>query len=167
MSSRSDLSNQTFVFVRAVFLTRAVLLSSGTMTITTTLPLPTCPLPAEIGVEEGTEAATPTLLTTTVTRTTTITTAMTITTTAVATMTPTMGTMTSRPQAGGGAAAGAHGADPPRPEDVAARGHPEGGQTSPSVAGQDQAVAGAAQEEACSWEGEEGYVVHGVAAVEM
>lgn len=79
-----------------------------------------------------------------------ITTAMTITTTAAAMMTPTTGTMTSRPQAGGGVAAGARGAEPPRPEDAAARGHPEGGQTSPSAAGRDQAVAGAAQEEACS-----------------
>lgn len=115
----------------------------------------------------ATGAATLTPQTTMAMRTTMITTAMTITTTAVATTTPITGTMTSRPRAEGGVATGAQGADPLRPEDVAAPGHPGAGPTSPSVAGPDQAAAGGAQEEACSREGEEGYVVRGVAAVEM
>lgn len=92
---------------------------------------------------------------------------MTITTTAVATTTPTTGTMTSRLQAGGGAETGEPGAGPLRPGDEAGPGHRGAGPTSPSVVGPDQAAAGEAQEEAYSREGEEGYVVHGVAAVEM
>lgn len=93
--------------------------------------------------------------------------AMTITTTAAATMTRTTGTTTSRPQDEGEVATGAPGVEPLQPGDVAAPGHPGAGPTSPSVAGPDQAAAGGAQEEACSREGEEGYVVLGVAAVEM
>ncbi|KAG7220188.1 hypothetical protein INR49_018409 [Caranx melampygus] len=67
------------------------------------------------------------------------------------------------------AATGAAGEEPLQPgEDVAApAAHPGAGPTSPSVAGRDQAAAGGAQEEACSREGEEGYVVRGVAAVEI
>lgn len=141
--------------------------SSGLMTITTTLPLPTCLLLPEAGAEAATGAATHTLLTTTLMRTTTTTTAMTITTTAAATTTRTMGTMTSRPRHGGGVATEVPGAEPLQPEDAVAPGHPEAGPTSPSVADPDQAVAGGAREEACSQEGEEGYVVLGVAAVEM
>lgn len=138
------------------------------MTITTTLPLPTCPLLPEAGAEAATGAATPTPLTTMGTRTTMTTTAMTITTTAAATTIPTTGaTTTSRPRDEGGVAAGAPGGDPLQPEDAAAPGHPEAGPTSPSVADPDQAAAGGEQEEACSREGVEGYVVLGVAAVEM
>lgn len=141
--------------------------SPGTMTITTTLRLHTCPLLSEAGAEAGTGAATPTRLTTTPTRTTTTTTAMTTTTTAAATKTHTMGMMTSRPRPGGVVAAEARGAEPHQPEDAVAPGHPEVGPASPSEADRDQAAAGGVREEACSHEGEEGYVVLGVAAVEM
>ncbi len=141
--------------------------SSGMMTITTTLPLPTCLLLSEAGAEVATGVAMHTPLITTAMRTTMTTTAMTITTTAEATMTRTMGMMTSRPQDEGGAATGAPGVEPLPPEDVVAPVHPGEGPTSPSVADPDQAAAGGAQEEACSREGEEGYVVLGVAAVEM
>uniref|UniRef100_A0A8C2Z8V8 Synaptotagmin binding, cytoplasmic RNA interacting protein n=1 Tax=Cyclopterus lumpus TaxID=8103 RepID=A0A8C2Z8V8_CYCLU len=125
---------------------------------------------AEAGAEAATGAATaPTPPTTTDTRTTTTTTATTITTTAAATTTPTTATMTSRPRAEDAAAAGAPGADPlRRPGDAAAAAaHPEGGPASTSGAGPDRAAAGGEREEACRREGEEGYVVLGVAAVEM
>ncbi len=82
-------------------------------------------------------------------------------------MTRTTGPTTSRLPDEGGAATGARGAEPLLPEDAVAPGHPGAGPTSPSVADPDQAVAGGEQEEACSREGEEGYVVLGVAAVEM
>lgn len=137
------------------------------MIITTTLPLPTCRLLSEAEAEAATGVAMLTPLTTTVMRTTMTTMAMTITTTVAATKTPTTGTTTSRPQAEDGAAAGAPGEDPLQPEDGVAPGHPEAGPTSPSGGVPDQAAVGGEQEEACSREGEEGYVVLGVAAVEM
>lgn len=98
------------------------------------------------------------------------TTAMTITTTVAATMTPTMGTMTSRPRHEGEVAVEERAAGRLRPEGEAAPGHPEGGPTSPSVADRDHLAAAAEpeeEEESCSREDEEGYVVFGVAAVEM
>lgn len=144
---------------------------SGMMIITTTLLLTCLPL-SEAGGEGVTGEATLTLPTTTRTRTTTTTTAMTITTTVAATTTRTTGTMTSRPPHEGGAAAEARVAGRLQPEDEVAPGHPEGGPASPSAADRDHLAAGAAPEEeeeesSCSREDEEGYVVLGVAAVEM
>lgn len=81
--------------------------------------------------------------------------------------TRTTGTTTSRPRHGGGAAAEAPEAEPLQPEVAAVPAYPEDGPTSPSGADPDRAVADGAREEACSREGEEGYVVLGVAAVEM
>lgn len=144
------------------------------MTITTTLPLPTCLHQSEAGEGAATEAATHTPQTSMVMRTTMITMAMTTTTTAGVTRTRTTGTTTSKPLAGGGVAVatGVLGEEPHQPEDVAVPvpvGDPEAGPTSPSVAVvPDQAVEdGVQEEEVCSQEGEEGYVVRGVAAVEM
>lgn len=149
-----------------------VLVAVSGMTIITTTLLLTCLPLLEAGVEGVTGEATHTLPTTTRTRTTTTTTAMTITTTVAATTTRTTGTMTSRPRHGGEAAAEARVAGRPQPEGEAAPGHPEGGPASPSAADRDHLAAGAAPEEeeeepSCSREDEEGYVVLGVAAVEM
>lgn len=131
------------------------------MTTTTTLSLQPCLHRPEAGAEVPAGGATPTPLITTVTRIITITTATTTTTTAVAMMTHTTGTRTTRPPAGGEAVAEATGAEPHLPED------PEAGPATPSVAGPDRAVAADADQEADSREDEEGYVVHGAAAVEM
>ena len=136
-------------------------------TITTTLPLPTCRRLREAEAEAATGVATLTHPTTTVTMTTMTIMAMTITTIVAAMTTPITATTTSRAQAEGAVEAGARGGEPLHPGDVAAQAHLGAGPASPNVAGQDQAVAGVAQEEECSREGEEGYVVRGVAAVEM
>lgn len=100
---------------------------------------------------------------------------MTITATEAAMTTPTMATMTSRPWGGDVGAAEEYAGAPPRPEDEAAAGRPEGGPTSPSAEARDRPVVAVAPEEEaepeeespCSREDEEGYVVLGVAAVEM
>lgn len=110
-------------------------------TITTTLPPLTCLPQSEAEAEVATGVVTRILLTTTSMKTTMTTTAMTITTTVVVTRTRTMAMMTFRPQHEGGVAAGALVVELLPPEDVATAGHPEAGATSPSVAGQDQAVA--------------------------
>lgn len=141
--------------------------SSGTTTIITTHPRRTWHPQSEGGAGEAAGAATHTPRTTMATRTTTITTATTITTTAAATTTRTTATTTSRLPREGGAAAEGPGVEPRQAEVAAAPGHPEAGPTSPSGADRDQAAEDGAQEEACSREGEEGYVVLGVAAVEM
>lgn len=111
-------------------------------TITTTLLPPICRLLSAAGAEVATGVVTRIPLTTTVTRTTMTTTiTTTITTTAAATRTPITGTTTSRPLDEGGAATGVLEVEALQPGDAAAPGHPEAGPTSPSVAGQDRAVA--------------------------
>lgn len=136
------------------------------MITTITLLLPTRPL-QEAGAEEATGVDTATPPTTTAMMTTMTTTAMTITTTAAATKTPITATKTSSPRAEGAAAAGAPVAELHRLEDAAAPARRGAGPASPRMEGLDRAAEGGEREEACSREGEEGYVVFGVAAVEM
>lgn len=144
----------------------------GMMIIITMAPL-TCPLPLEVGVEVVVGGVMHIPPTTMATRTTMTTMAMTTTTTAVAMTIPTTVTTTSRPhrQSGAEAAEGVRVVAPLQPEGEEGRGRP-GAEERPAVSPNE---AAGVQERAEGHGGPEevrnreaaGYVVRGVAAVEV